>query len=127
MSIVDYFGRISREAVDSYHKRPVYRSWWFGIPLALCVIDTFYEIWILTGYWGHLTSDTRFWLIYLAAVTIFALVMTYRQHHAVREADIGDDLARRLAVTTVFIVSWSYVLLSIALHLILQFVKHGCP
>jgi hypothetical protein len=123
MSISDYF-RISREAADSYSRLPVYRSWWLGMPLALCVIDTFYEIWILAGYWGNLTSDTRFWLLFLVAVTSFTLIVAYSQHRAMREAGVSDNLKRRLSVTTVFIVSWAYFMLGITLHLILQFVKH---
>lgn len=124
MSIVDYFGRMNRESSGSDIPRPIYRSWWFGIPLALCVIDTVYEIWILARYWGHLPSDARFWFVFLAAVTTFTLIVAYSEHRAVREAG-SDKLTHRLSVTTVFVVSWSYFLLGITLHLILQFLRHG--
>jgi hypothetical protein len=127
MNIVEYFGRVSREAVDSYHRRPMYRSWWFAIPLAACVIDLSYELWILAGYWAHLTSDSRFWILLLVAMTVFPLVLTYGQRRAVRQMNVADDLARGLSVTTVSIAFLSYFVLGIALHLILQFVKHGCP
>jgi hypothetical protein len=125
MSIVEYFGRKSRDAVDSYARRPVYRSWWFGIPLAICVVDTLYDIWILAEYWSKLTSDARFWLMFLGVTTTLALAMTYSQHRIVREADVTHKLGYRLSVTTIFIVSWLYFLLGIALHLIVHFVRHG--
>ncbi len=127
MNIVEYFGHIGRESADSYHERPLYRSWWFAIPLALCAIDLSYELWILAGYWIHLTGDSRFWLLFLVAMTTFPLVIAFGQHRAVRGANVGGNLARGLSITTVVIVFQSYFVLGIALHLILQFVKHGCP
>ena len=86
MSIVDYFVRIGRKPADSDSGLPVYRSWWFAIPLALCLIDTFYEIWILAEFWRHLTSDARFWLVFLAVITAFALIVAHSQYRAVRDA-----------------------------------------